>query len=286
MPIHDRLPDFKQDGLITPEVGEWGQEKYLRVWMYDELFATGMKKKWPTRVYIDLFSGAGAARLRTSGRRVPGSPLLALQLQDPFDRYIFCEQDEEKMDALQRRVAHVAPGADVRFVPGDVNARVDEVESHIPTGKGVLTFCFVDPYSLRIRFHTLKRLSTGRPMDFLVLLALQMDARRNFDRYVAEETSKLDAFLGNGTWRDRWKAAERGKSYLIQFLAEEYTRSMEQMGYLSNSTDRMYLVKTDEKRLPIYYLAFFSKHKRGYEFWDQVLKYSTEQTSLLTGLGL
>lgn len=286
MPIHDRLPDFEPDGLITPQVGEWGQEKYLRVWMYDELFATGMKRKWPTRVYIDLFAGAGAAKLRTSRRVVPGSPLLALQLADPFDRYIFCEQDEEKMDALQRRVARIAPNADVYFVPGDVNARVDEVESHIPKGKGVLSFCFVDPYSLRIRFHTLKRLATGRPMDFLVLLALQMDARRNFDRYITEESSNLDAFLGGRAWRDRWKAAARGRGYLIQFLAEEFTRSMEEIGYLHTSTDRMYLVKTDERRLPIYYLAFFSKHNRGYQFWDQVLKYSTEQTDLLDGLAL
>ena len=80
------------------------------------------------------------SRLRSSGRLAPGSPLLALQVPDPFDKYIFCEQDNVKMLALKQRVERIAPHADVSFVSGDVNSRVDIVESHIPKGKGVLSF--------------------------------------------------------------------------------------------------------------------------------------------------
>jgi len=117
-------------------------------------------------------------------------------------------------------------------------------------------------------------------MDFLVLLALQMDARRNFELYVNEESDALDSFLGNKEWRNRWEAAARGRGYIIQFLAEEYTRSMEGLGYLPTPIEKMHLVKTDERKLPIYYLAFFSKHKLGFKFWNEVLKYSSEQTDL------
>lgn len=39
-------------------------------------------------------------------------------------------------------------------------------------------------------------------------------------------------------------------------------------------------VRSNEKNLPLYHLAFFSKHPRGYEFWNQVLKYGTDQLSL------
>ena len=41
----------------------------------------------------------------------------------------------------------------------------------------------------------------------------------------------------------------------------------------------MKLVRSDEKNLPLYYLALFSRHKRAYEFWEQVLKYGTDQPS-------
>jgi hypothetical protein len=39
-------------------------------------------------------------------------------------------------------------------------------------------------------------------------------------------------------------------------------------------------IRSNEKNLPLYHLAFFSKHPRGYQFWDQVLKYGTDQLSL------
>ena len=42
----------------------------------------------------------------------------------------------------------------------------------------------------------------------------------------------------------------------------------------------MKLVRSDEKNLPLYYLALFSRRQTAYKFWDQVLKYGTDQTNL------
>ena len=42
----------------------------------------------------------------------------------------------------------------------------------------------------------------------------------------------------------------------------------------------MKLVKSDEKNLPLYYLALFSRNKLAHKFWDEVLKYGTDQISL------
>jgi three-Cys-motif partner protein len=97
-----RLPELEDDGLLTPEVGEWAEEKYRLVGLYDELFPKSMKGKWGSRVYLDLFSGAGRARLKGTKRIVPASPLLALSVSDKFDRYIFCEMESEKLSALNR----------------------------------------------------------------------------------------------------------------------------------------------------------------------------------------
>jgi hypothetical protein len=38
------------DGLPCPEVGAWAEDKYTLVGLYDRLFSTGKKNKWPTRV--------------------------------------------------------------------------------------------------------------------------------------------------------------------------------------------------------------------------------------------
>jgi hypothetical protein len=41
----------------------------------------------------------------------------------------------------------------------------------------------------------------------------------------------------------------------------------------------MKLVRSDDKNLPLYYLALFSRHDTAYKFWKDVLKYSTDQSS-------
>ncbi len=39
-------------------------------------------------------------------------------------------------------------------------------------------------------------------------------------------------------------------------------------------------VRSDVKNLPLYHLALFSRHELAYEYWDEVLKYSTPQLRL------
>lgn len=66
----------------------------------------------------------------------------------------------------------------------------------------------------------------------------------------------------------------------MEFLAEEFSSSMEGLGYLKQPLHRMKLIRSDNKNLPLYYLALFSKSQTAYKFWDDVLKYGTDQTSL------
>jgi three-Cys-motif partner protein len=142
-----------------------------------------------------------------------------------------------------------------------------------------LTFCFVDPYDISIRFSTVKRLSAYF-IDFLFLLALQVDANRNIERYLSPANSKIEEFLGLPDWRERWKIEEGRGTRFPRFLAEEYSGQMEKLGYLRVPWDRMKQVRSDEKNLPLYRLALFSRHERAYQFWDEVLRYSSDQQNL------
>ncbi len=198
------------DGLPCPEVGRWAEEKHGLVSLYAKLFSTGMKEKWDERVYIELYAGAGYSRIRDTSITIMGSPLQALTLEHPFDKYIFCEQQEELLEALKMRVKRVAPRANVAYISGDCNERAAEVYSAIPLGSTqhrVLSLCFVDPCDIGIKFETLRTLSK-RYVDFLVLLALHMDANRNYANYVRPESKKVEELLGSKTWRDRWTVVQ------------------------------------------------------------------------------
>lgn len=120
------------DGYLTPEIGSWGEDKYDLVKKYAEMFATSMKKKWDARVYVDLFSGPGRAMIKRSRRIVKGSPLLAMDVKNPFDKYVFCEKNIEKLDALRARVQDHYASLNVAFVHGDANKVVNKILNELP----------------------------------------------------------------------------------------------------------------------------------------------------------
>jgi hypothetical protein len=55
------------------------------------------------------------------------------------------------------------------------------------------------------------------------------------------------------------------------------------LGYIKVPLNKMREVKSDDKNLSLYHLAFFSKNPRGDQFWNIVLKASTDQLSFELG---
>ena len=271
---------IKDDGLPTNEAGPWVKVKYGLVGLYGEIFSKGMKAKWDRRIYIDLFAGSGRVRIRDTGEILDASPLIALGVTHPYDLYIFCEQDASKLAALKQRVATLFPDANVEYVPGDCNtqtAKINEVIGKSGARGGGLSFCFADPFSIgALKFATIKAISAGKAVDFLLLLALAMDANRFKKLYSKTSNHTVDEFLGNPNWRAEWSKVERTMDFR-RFLAERYGVSMTDLGYLPVPLTKMKEVRSSEKNLPLYHLAFFSGHERGYKYWDQVLKYGVDQ---------
>jgi three-Cys-motif partner protein len=282
-PRRIEIPTLEDDGLFTPEVGDWAEDKYRLVTLYASLFTTAMQGKWDELVYIDLFSGAGRSRVRGTRRIVPASPLLALGLAHRFDRYVFCDANPERMRALSERVQRDFSEVDARFVQGDVNLKVAAILAELPKPTQqhrVLGFCFADPYSLRnLRFETISALA-GRFIDFLVLIPTGVDATRNEGIYLRPANPTIDRFLGNLAWREEWDAAKETGQTFDRFMTDALGHSMQGLGYIYEGIDSTQLVKSTERRLRLYRLAMFSRHPLGSKFWREVRKYVNPQGSL------
>lgn len=108
-----------------------------------------------------------------------------------------------------------------------------------------------------------------------------MDANLNLSTYLDQEHRRIEDFLDNPGWRGEWADADQRGDRFIPFLALQYSSAMKRLDYLPASLDDMYPVRSDQKNLPLYYLAFFSRHKKGYEFWRKVLNYATPQFDLM-----
>lgn len=271
----------KEDGLCMPHIGIWGLKKYNLLGAYCDIFTTGMKYHWKQLVYIDLFAGAGYAKIKGDNRIINTSALIAASIPTKFTRYILCEFDEEGMDALKKRFASEHPDLMDRttFILGDSNQNIDKILNEIPNDNNALRFCFADPFSLNLEFETIKKISQIGRVDFLILLALLMDGKRNFRNYVKDETNKIDKFIDNTEWREPFKEGKIPQQDFIKYLADCYDKNMIHLSYIVDKHLK-YLVKSDNKNLPLYYLAFYSKNKRGNDFYKKIEKYQDVQLNL------
>jgi three-Cys-motif partner protein len=278
----DNIVKVEADGLPYNDVGVWTEAKHRLVGYYAALFSAGMKDKWKKRIYIELYAGAGYSRIRGTERIIAGSPIQALGLKVPFDKYIFCEQNPAKLEALRVRVRrHAPPSADVAFIPEDCDSNVSQISAAIPQhskNHKVLSLCFVDPNDIGIRFSTLQTLAL-KYVDYVVLLALYMDALRAEQQYI-KNPSKIDQLLGTYSWLDRWKIAKQKGAEFPRFLAEEFAASMATMKYIPPPFYSMRKIFLYEKNIPLYAVGLFSRHPLAYELWDKALKGSDDQLGL------
>ena len=276
---------LENDGYILPEVGPWSVTKHQKISYYSSLFSAGMKKKWQCRVYIDLFAGAGKCRVEGDGRILLGSPLHALTLDVPFDKYFFCEREPEFMEALQARVHRYCPERNSTYVAGDVNQCVDQLLSAIPKFskdfRG-LTLCVVDPCSMsNLSFATIELIAQSIFADFLVLIPSFMDTNRNEHNYIRGDNHTVDNYLGSSEWRRIWSDPSRPPRNFGVFVAEQFCVQMERLGYLHVSLEDLELISMEkEQNLPLYYLCVFSKHTTGQRFWRETKKGTNEQLKL------
>lgn len=273
---------LEDDGLPTPEIGGWGENKYRLVSMYAALFARSMQNKWDALVYLDLFAGSGRSQIRGTRRVVLASPLLVLGMTEAFQQYIFCERNKSHVEALAKRCRRAFPDRKVTIIPGDANEKAAEIVAEMPRpGRSwkVLGFCFLDPFQMQnLHFSTIETLSQ-RFMEFLVLIPSGMDANRNEQNYIRSQNKTVENFVGNPDWRARWDEEKASGKSFEQFIVEEFGHSMQKLSYIDPGLSEAKLIRGD-KNLPLYRLVLYSRSKLGAKFWKETQKYSDPQMKL------
>jgi len=273
--------NIKDDGLIIAEVGAWSKRKYKLISQYAEMFSTSMKNKWDYRIYIDCFAGCGYSKIKGTSTIVPASPILALEIPDKFDQYIFCDIDKIKLGSLKKRIENKYPDTEVYFINNDVNCSVDKIVNFIPRPSRtnrVLSFCVLDPYNINnLCFNTIENLAAKIFVDFLILIPSYMDANRNLQNYYHNKS--IDNFLGDSKWRETW---EENKNSLRfgRFIVEEFNKRMISRGFLGLEPEEFVEIREQKRKCPLYHLAFYSKNNLGKKFWKAAIKGSNPQIAL------
>jgi hypothetical protein len=111
------------DGLPARVVGPWVDRKVHFTDRFTQMFATGMKNKWPRRTYIELFAGPGQSFDRARGVYLEGSAMRAMRAE--FTDYISVDIDPVATRALRQRTRGIGLSNPPLILTADCNRAVD-----------------------------------------------------------------------------------------------------------------------------------------------------------------
>jgi three-Cys-motif partner protein len=247
-----------EDGHAFQCVGPWAEEKHDYLARYIEATrAVRAKFLEPLgsggAAFLDLFAGPGRACVRDSGRKINGTPLIALEHSDAlFSKVILCELDDENVSALRARTARFGDRAVV--VPGDNRQTIDEALKHVP--RHGLNFALLDPFAVSaLDFGVIRKLAAFQRMDLLIHFPTG-DIRRNFDMGAREKVAKA---MGR-------ESAVANPSDVPKMI-EEFRQGLAELGYTGN---QVYSVPVRHNGTLLYQLMFASKSERGDKIWNSI----------------
>lgn len=276
---------MEDDGLYLPKIRPHSLGKIRRHNVYADLFTRAMAGKYGHLVYIGLYSGAGKAVIRETGAVVETSALGVIKQAVPFTKYVFVDSNPDCIDALDRRIQTVGGGFDVTFIQRPVNEAVPDILAALPSvatarQEGMLGLCFVDPFKVDLDFTVIRSLSRYW-LDFLVMLPLGYDLRRNLRRHLHDETdTNVARLIDAPDWRLEWRARGEPERYLVRFVMRKFDEAMQSLGYRERPMLDTVDIKVTGMAVYLYSLALYSRHERGEQFWRTAIRTADPQFGL------
>jgi three-Cys-motif partner protein len=165
--------------------GAWTQRKldalgkYLRA--YTTIFNKNPRAQFFTISYVDAFAGTGTLSgpelgplaehfpelLETVKEYRKGSARRALEVEPPFDRYIFIEKDPRKCEELRTLAAEFA-GKKINVINADANIALHKWCWALDT-KRERAVVFLDPFGASVDWDTISALGRTRAVDLWIL---------------------------------------------------------------------------------------------------------------------
>ena len=272
--------------------GDWTEEKLGRVRKYLSAYTTALKKQPFHLCYIDAFAGTGYRTLKDSEDSsqlmlpemsesgvqefLDGSARVALEVEPPFDTYIFIEKDENhfsKLQELKDDFPHLRNC--IKLISGDGNTHVQKLCNDYDwlrsRQRAVL---LLDPYGMEVEWKTIEAIAKTQAIDLWLLFPLGIAVNRllrkdgQIDDGIRE---KLDRFFGTKNWYDEFYKESETPSlfdnlpqqqkvanfdsierYFIKRLESVFTAVAQKPWRLSNSKNSL-----------LYLLCFAAGNPRG-----------------------
>jgi len=284
---------------IENTVGPWAAEKLRALREYLHFYTTALKKSgyWE-KIYIDAFAGAGISKIRSSAvsdinlatlfelddadvdeaeQYLKGSPNVALELDTPFDRYIFIERDPTRAKELEALALANNSAAKVEIRQEDASTALFDISQSISKSRH-RAVAFIDPYGLNISWEAVQALGKTGAVEVIINFAWAMAINRLMVKegnIPANWSLMLDGFFGDHEWYDL--AYKKEADLFGEQTSKVPTAEKNVLQYYLKKLERCFghvgppMLVRNTKGNPLYYLIWAGPHPLGLKGAKHVL---------------
>ena len=211
--------------------GEWTNEKlervrkYLRA--YRAIFTANERARHFTTWYVDAFAGTGyriPKRTEVEEEKLlKGSAIQALEIEQPFDKYLFIEKKRSNVLELSKISDNYPALANrIQFVKGDANIELMKWCQTINWRKN-RAVVFLDPFGMEVTWSLLETIANTGGIDLWLLFPLfginRHLTRRGKPRQ--EWADRVTQTFGSDEWLDEFYKKESAVTMQGNLFVEE-----------------------------------------------------------------
>ncbi|MFH0783055.1 MAG: three-Cys-motif partner protein TcmP [Pseudomonadota bacterium] len=205
--------------------GAWTEIKLDILRKYLDFYTKALRKQGFELLYIDAFAGTGSRTELVSGAPIlgleekkislDGSARIALNIEQPFDRYLFIETDSKRIKELEKLRAEFR-NIYIKIENADANTVIAELASKpiwdCNKFRGVI---FIDPYGMEVSWETLKAIKMTESFDVWYLFPTSgvcRQAARDYTKMEEYKKDALDKLFGTRDWEKAFykKVSQQG----------------------------------------------------------------------------
>ena len=212
--------------------GRWTQrklellKKYLSA--YRKIFERNAKARFFETNYVDAFAGTGEIPrrklqglfeddldlLRAEEEFRKGSVTRALEVDPPFNHYVFIEKDSKKCGEL-RELAKDFPGRDITVVNDDANTALLKWcrELDATHQRAVV---FLDPFGASVEWKVIEAIADTKAVDLWILFPYSAINRMLVNEGMPRESwaKRLTRIFGTEEWKRKFYSTTSWKSLI------------------------------------------------------------------------
>lgn len=275
--------ESKQIDVVFRRSGKYVETKlnYIRGYLY--IYTKILSKRFPELWYIEPEAGPGFCEIISSGRKLLGSPFLALSNQPTFQHYRFIEKNENYAKILEERIKNYFPELDAIVIPGDCNEKLSMILESIPSNAPSLSI--IDPKGLEFKMSTMELYSCKERHELYINYPYHMGIQRCISPNGYEATQKtVTEYFGDESWKpirnDLYNGIICNDEARDKFL-RLYMEKIRKLGFSKVSCSDV--IMSDARR-PLYYLIHACNKPIADKTMKEVMKIGKKDKIKQTGL--